>query len=152
MAAAMADDASFSTTITNLINANETHIDNVATLTGVAKDSANMGTFTGSTITDNQTIKAILQLLETVEARATSTAVTEVDANVDDLITLSGVNENTTGLGTFTGSTISDGSTIKAAQDLETAAERCSFHVPPWLTVLRLKLVLLTLPIMLLSS
>ena len=31
LAAAMADDASFSTTITNLINANETHIDNVAT-------------------------------------------------------------------------------------------------------------------------
>ena len=125
LAAAMADDASFSTTITNLINANETHIDNVATLTGVAKDSANMGTFTGSTITDNQTIKAILQLLETaVEARATSVTVTEVDANVDDLISLTGVNENTTGLGTFTGSTISDGSTIKdALQDLETAAE-----------------------------
>ena len=84
LAAALADDASFSTTITNLINANETHIDNVATLSGVAKDSENMGTFTGSTITDNQTIKAILQLLETaVEACATSVTVT-VDQNVDD--------------------------------------------------------------------
>ena len=132
LAAAMADDASFSTTITNLINANETHIDNVATLTGVAKDSVNFGAFTGSTITDNQTLKAILQLLETaVETKASSasvtsqgTTVTEIDANVDDLITLSGIAENTTGLGTFTGSTISDGSTIKAAlQDLETAAE-----------------------------
>ena len=39
LAAALGDDANFSTTITNLINANETHIDNVATLTGVAKDS-----------------------------------------------------------------------------------------------------------------
>ena len=37
---------------------------------------------------------------------------------------MTGIAENTTGLGTFTGSTISDGSTIKAAlQDLETAAE-----------------------------
>ena len=125
LAAAMADDASFSTTITNLINANETHIDNVATLTGVAKDAVNFGAFTGSTVTDNQTLKAILQLLETaVEARATSTTVTEVDGNVNDLISLSGVAENTTGLGTFTGSTISDDSDIKTAlQDLETAAE-----------------------------
>ncbi|MAA57746.1 MAG: hypothetical protein CL855_04665 [Cryomorphaceae bacterium] len=125
LAAAMADDASFSTTITNLINANETHIDNVATLSGVAKDSVNFGTFTGSTVTDNQTLKAILQLLETaVEARATSVTVAEVDANVDDLVSLSGVAENTTGLGTFTGSTISDDSDIKTAlQDLETAAE-----------------------------
>ena len=125
LAAAMADDASLSTTLTNLINANETHIDNSATLSGVAKDSVNFGTFTGSTITDNQTLKAILQLLETaVEARATSTTVTEVDGNVNDLISLSGVAENATGLGTFTGSTISDDSDIKTAlQDLETAAE-----------------------------
>ena len=132
LAAAMADDASFSTTITNLINANETHIDNVATLTGVAKDSTNFGSFTGSTITDNQTLKAILQLLETaVETKASAASVisqgatvTEIDDNVDDLISLTGISENTTGLGTFTGSTISDGSTIKAAlQDLETAAE-----------------------------
>ena len=37
LAAALADDASFSTTITNLINANEAHIDNAATLSGVLK-------------------------------------------------------------------------------------------------------------------
>ena len=125
LAAAMADDASLSTTLTNLINANETHIDNVATLTGVSKDAVNFGAFTGSTVTDNQTLKAILQLLETaVEARATSVTVSEVDTNVDDLISLSGVAENVTGLGTFTGSTISDDSDIKTAlQDLETAAE-----------------------------
>ena len=125
LAAALADDASFSTTITNLINDNEAHIDNVATLSGVAKDSTNMGTFSGSTITDNQTIKAILQLLETaVEARATSTTVTEIDANVDDLTTAIGINEQETALGTFTGSTISDASTVKEAlQDLETAVE-----------------------------
>ena len=125
LAAAINDDASFVTTITNLINDNETHIDNVATLTGVDKDSANLGTFTGGTITDSSTIKAALQLLETaVETKAATSVVTEIDGNVDNLIDLSGVAENATGLGTFTGSTISDASTIKdALQDLETAVE-----------------------------
>ena len=125
LAAAINDDASFVTTITNLINDNETHIDNVATLTGVAKDSANLGTFTGSTIADSSTIKAAIQALETaLELKAASSVVTEIDGNVDDLITLSGVAENASGLGTFTGSTISDASTIKdALQDLETAVE-----------------------------
>ena len=125
LAAAINDDANFVTTITNLIGDNETHIDNVATLTGVVKDSANLGTFSGSTITDSSTIKAALQLLETaVETKAASSVVTEIDGNVDNLIDLSGVAENATGLGTFTGSTISDASTIKdALQDLETAVE-----------------------------
>ena len=125
LAAAINDDENFVTTITNLIDANETHIDNVATLTGVAKDAANLGTFTGSTIADSSTMKAAIQLLETaVETKATSAVVTEIDGNVDDLISLSGVAEQQTGLGTFTGSTISDGANIKdALQDLETAAE-----------------------------
>ena len=125
IAAAINDDANFVTTITNLIDANETHIDNVATLTGVAKDSAHLGTFTGSTIADSSTLKAALQALETaLETKAASAVVTEIDVNVDDLISLSGVAENQTGLGTFTGSTISDGANIKdALQDLETAAE-----------------------------
>ena len=125
IAAAINDDANFVTTITNLINDNETHIDNVATLTGVAKDSATLGTFTGSTIADSSTIKAAIQALETsLELKANSAVVTEIDGNVDDLISLSGVAENATGLGTFTGSTISDGANIKdALQDLETAAE-----------------------------
>ena len=125
LAAAINDDENFVTTITNLIDANEVHIDNVVSLTGVSKDAANLGTFTGSTIADSATVKAAIQALETaVETKATSAVVTEVDANVDDLISLTGIAENVTGLGTFTGSTISDGSTIKdALQDLETAAE-----------------------------
>ena len=125
LAAAINDDENFVTTITNLIDANEVHIDNVVSLTGVSKDAANLGTFTGSTIADSSTIKAAIQALETaVETKATSAVVSEVDANVDDLISLTGIAENVTGLGTFTGSTISDGSTIKdALQDLETAAE-----------------------------
>ena len=125
LAAAINDDENFVTTITNLIDANETHIDNVATLTGVAKDSANLGTFTGSTIADSSTVKAGIQALETaLELKAASSVVTEIDTNVDDLISLSGVAENASGLGTFTGSTISDASNIKdALQDLETAVE-----------------------------
>lgn len=47
------------------IDGNETHIDNLATLSGVAKDEQDLGAFTGSTIADDQTIKAALQALET---------------------------------------------------------------------------------------
>jgi len=125
LAAAINDDENFVTTITNLIDANETHIDNVVSLTGISKDDVNLGTFTGATIADSSTLKGALQALETAtELKAATSVVTELDANVDDLISLSGVAENSTGLGTFTGSTISDASTIKdALQDLETAVE-----------------------------
>ena len=128
LAAAINDDENFVTTITNLIDANETHIDNVATLTGVAKDSANLGTFTGATIADSSTLKAALQALETaLELKAATSVVTEIDGNVDDLVSLSGVAENSTGLGTFTGSTISDAANVKdALQDLETAVENAA--------------------------
>ena len=134
LAAALNDDASFSTTVTNLINANETHIDNAVTLTGVAKDATNLGTFTGGTITDNQTIKASLQLLETkVEAVQSDvdgnesdadTAVAANETHIDNLATLSGVAKDETSLATFSGSTISDSRTVKQAlQELETSLE-----------------------------
>ena len=134
LAAALNDDASFSTTVTNLINANETHIDNAVTLTGVAKDATNLGTFTGGTITDNQTIKASLQLLETkVEAVQTDvdgnesdadTAIAANETHIDNLATLSGVAKDETSLATFSGSTISDSRTVKQAlQELETSLE-----------------------------
>ena len=111
--------------LTALINANETHIDNLATLTGVAKDSTNLGTFTGSTIADSQTVKAALQALETaVEAAGSASTLTAVSNDVVDLVTLSGTSDEDEDLGTFTGSTISDNVTIKAAlQSLETAVE-----------------------------
>ena len=116
LAAALNDDASAAATLTTAINANETHIDNMATLTGVAKDSVNLGEFSGSTINDDRSIKSALQDVET--------AFEEVDANANDLISLTGVAENTANLGTFTGSTISDSQTIKQAlQALETKAE-----------------------------
>lgn len=107
------------------ITGNSDDITDLVTLSGVAVNSESLGTFTGDTIPDSQTIKQALQALETeVETKADSSVVTEIDANVDDLITLSGVAENATSLGTFTGATIPDSSTIKAAlQSLETAVE-----------------------------
>ena len=65
IAAALNDDASAANTLTALATANEVHIDNAVSLTGVAKDSTNLGTFTGATIADSKTIKEALQLLET---------------------------------------------------------------------------------------
>ena len=113
----------------------------LVTLTGVDENATNLGEFDGSTITDDQTIKAALQLLET-KAEANTTAnnseastraaadttltnnLAETDQNTDDLVTLSGVDENSTTLGTFTGSTLANNETIKSAlQDLVTAVE-----------------------------
>ena len=65
IADALNDDINGLTNVTTLVNANETHVDNLVTLTGVAKDSVNLGTFTGSTITDNVVVKVALQELET---------------------------------------------------------------------------------------
>lgn len=59
-----------------------------------------------------------------ITTKAETTVVTEIDQNVNDLITLSGVPENTANLGTFTGTTIPDSSTVKPAlQALETKVE-----------------------------
>jgi len=56
--------------------------------------------------------------------KADNTTVTEIDTNVNDLITLTGVSENSTNLGTFTGDVITDNSDIKVAlQELETEIE-----------------------------
>ena len=55
-----------------------------------------------------------------MRAAEESSVITEIDDNVDDLITLSGVAEQATNLGTFSGSIIADNETIKGAlQDLE---------------------------------
>lgn len=90
--------------------------DDQDTLIGAAQGATDIGTFTGDIISDNGTIKAGMQELET--------ELVDTRDNVDDLITLSGVAENASDLGTFTGSTIADNETVKGAlQDLETAVE-----------------------------
>ena len=128
IAAAINDDASIASSLTTLINANETHVDNMATLTGVDKDETELGTFTGTTIAYSQTIKAALQALETaVESKGSATSLTSLTTAVGDLNTLSGVAQNDEDLGTFSGSTIADSVTIKAAlQTLETSVEDIS--------------------------
>ena len=91
-------------------------VSHLVTLSGVAVDSDNLGSFTGSTILDNRDIKEALQDLESAHE--------EVDQNVNDLVTLSGVAENAQNLGAFSGSTILDNRKVKEAlQDLESAHE-----------------------------
>ncbi len=128
LAAALNDDASAAATLTALINANETHIDNLASLSGVAKDEVDLGEFSGTTIADDQTIKEALQALETaVESKGSATSLTSLTTAVGDLNALSGVAQNAEDLGSFTGSTIANNQTVKQAlQALESAAEDIS--------------------------
>jgi hypothetical protein len=86
------------------------------TLLGTSQGDTDLGTFSGNTISDNNTVKGALQEIELAQE--------EVDQNVNDLVTLSGVPENSTDLGTFTGSVISDNTTVKnALQELEAKDE-----------------------------
>ena len=85
IAAALNDDPALATTLTNLINANETHIDNVATLSGVVKDSTDLGSFSGSTIADSSTIKTALQALDTAQ-EAIDTKTVDGGDNVNTLV------------------------------------------------------------------
>ena len=128
IAAALGDDANVASSLTTLINANETHIDNNVSLLGVTKDDTDLGTFTGTTIADSQTVKAALQALETaVESKGSATSLTSLTTAVGDLNTLTGVAQNAEDLCTFTGSTIADSVTVKAAlQTLETSVEDIS--------------------------
>ena len=145
IAAALNDDASAATTLTALATANEVHIDNAVSLTGVAKDATNLGTFTGSTVSDSKTMKEAIQLLETaIEAEIANRAAAvtaentamlaavavvqaDVDQNesdadaavaanevhIDNIATLTGLAKDSTSLGNFTGSTITNGTVLK---------------------------------------
>ena len=85
IAAALNDDPALATTLTNLINANETHIDNNVALLGVTKDDTDLGAFSGSTIADSQTVKQALQALETA-AEAIDTKTVDGGDNVNNLV------------------------------------------------------------------
>ncbi len=100
-------------------------VDHLITLSGVTDASDDLGTFSGSTISDSRDIKDALQDLETaVETKLNTSSHTKASLDVDHLITLSGVSDASDSLGTFTGSTISDNDTVKGAlQDLETEVE-----------------------------
>ena len=99
-------------------------------ISGVAAGSSNLGTFAGTIIPDNQTIKEALQVLET--AVASGEAASETNA----LITLSGVAALSTNLGTFAGTLLSDTETIKSAlQALETATQLADNHADNLITL-----------------
>ena len=122
LAAAMGDDANFGTTVTNAIAAVQTDVNNNEAVSdaviGVSGGS-HMGTFTGSSIADDQTIKQALQALET-KAEAAQADIDANEAVADAVVGMSGGSH----LGTFTGSSIADDQTIKQAlQALESKAE-----------------------------
>ena len=95
LASALGDDANFSTTVTGQIAANEVHIDNAATLSGVAKDSTNLGAFTGSTISDTSNIKAALQALETaIETPSAASQIQTVEQTANGTFHVTFVDSN----------------------------------------------------------
>ena len=108
-----------------MINANEVHMDNMASLSGVAKDETELGSFSGSTIGDGSDIKSALQALETsLETKASSAAVNSNVSNTNDLVSLSGMASGSVHMGLFDGDTLSDNATLKVVlQSAETAIE-----------------------------
>ena len=114
--AAGSGDITASDTVQTAIEKLDGNNDAQDSVLGTAQGDTDLGTFSGSTISDNISVKAALQELELAHE--------EVDQNVDDLITLSGMPENSTDLGTFTGSVISDNTNVKnALQELEAKDE-----------------------------
>ena len=129
-------------------------IADLATLSGVTPNSTDLGLFTGSTIADNSTIKAALQSLE-IKTETNSAALgnnattladhetritqneTDISAlqssasgsatDISDILLTLGTVDGAQDIGTFTGGTISDNGSVKAAlQELETALEQIS--------------------------
>lgn len=98
-----------------------TAITDLTTLSGVAANETDLGTFTGDVISDDVTIKTALQELETLLITVRDTGSTAEDAA---LRTLTGTSLGDEDLGTFTGNLITDNLTIKAAlQLIESAVE-----------------------------
>ena len=96
---AIATESYVTTAISNLVDGAPGALDTLNELAAAMGDDANLSTTLTNLINANET-------------------------HIDNVATLTGVAKDATGLGTFTGSTISDASDIKTAlQDLETAAE-----------------------------
>ncbi len=126
-------------------------ISDLATLSGVAANSTDLGAFTGTTIANASTIKGALQSLESLaEANAANIATNDseladhesrITANegaisslqttsgdsatdISEILQTLGTVDGATDIGTFTGATISaNGSVRDALQELETAVE-----------------------------
>jgi len=133
--------------IANANDDNAADIADIVTLSGKAANATHLGTFTGTTIPDSSTIAEALQAIETAYEATLPVAeaydatdwdgdtgaaqkndirdkIESLTLDISDLVTLSGVAEDSTHLGTFAGSTIDDNATIyDAFEDLETAYE-----------------------------
>jgi len=98
-----------SDTIETAISKLDANQADIITLTGVAQGAVDLGTFTGTTIADNSTIKAALQALETeVETKPETLAQVLVNGNVtgaNDIIVSSG--QAITGVDAAVGGTLS---------------------------------------------
>ena len=83
IATALGNDPNLATTLTNLISGVDGRVDNLVTLSGVADGSTDLGSFTGSVISDNTDVKGALQELETHTESIEATVAT----NVNDIAT-----------------------------------------------------------------
>ena len=93
------------------INSATTDISNLQTLTGIADGNSHLGTFSGSTISDNDSVKDALQALETaVESASTSLTDLGVTSTAAELNVLDGITATTAELN------ILDGVTSTAAE------------------------------------
>jgi len=93
------------------------NVDQITAAVGVAQGAGDMGTYTGTLLTDNQTAKQNLQQLET-----------ETEALRSSL----GGSANATDMGTYTGTTITDNVNQRQVnQELETALEAIQTDVGP---------------------
>ena len=96
---------------------------------GTVDGAQDIGTFTGGTISDNGSVKAALQELETAleQISADSGSGAAVSANAAEIAALrqaQGTANGDVNLGTFAGSTISDNVSVKTALgELETAVD-----------------------------
>ena len=86
----------------------------LVSLSGMPQNAIDLGTFTGAIITDNNSVKGALQELETKNG-AQDLAVSGINQNVNDLVTLSGLPANSTNLGTFAGTLIAGALSTKSA-------------------------------------
>ena len=74
------------------VNTDGTNQDALQTLSGIAAGTSDLGTFTGTTITDNTTVKTALQELEVVAETGADIDLTEAYTNGNDLVTSGGNN------------------------------------------------------------
>lgn len=102
--------------------ASQTALDNHINDTTDAHDASAISVSPSGNLAADDVQEALVELQGDIDGL--DTRLDAVEPDVADLVTLSGVAANSTTLGTFTGATIPDSSTIKGAlQSLETALE-----------------------------